>query len=42
MYTEIIPDAKAKSLLPIIRGKIEAGSIINTDGWKAYDGLVDL
>ena len=42
VYTEIIPDAKAKSILPIIRGKIDEGSIINTDGWKAYDGLVDL
>ena len=42
VYTEIIPDAKAKSIIPIIRGKIEAGSTINTDGWKAYDWLVDL
>ena len=42
VYTEIIPDAKAKSILSIIRGKIDEGSIINTDGWKAYDGLVDL
>lgn len=42
VYTEIIPDAKAKSILPIIRGKIDEWSIINTDGWRAYDGLVDL
>lgn len=42
VYTEIIPDAKAKSLIPIIRGKINEGSTINTDGWKSYDGLVDL
>lgn len=42
VYTEIIPDAKAKSILPIIRGKIDEWSTINTDGWRAYDGLVDL
>jgi transposase-like protein len=42
VFTEIIPDAKAKTLIPIIRWKIEDWSVINTDGWKAYDGLVDL
>ena len=26
--------------MPIIQGKILEGSIINTDGWKAYDGLI--
>ena len=43
VYVEIVPDAKAKSLLPIIRGKVDTScSTIHTDGWKAYDGLVDL
>ncbi len=42
VYTEIIPDAKAKSLIPIIRGKISNWSTVNTDWWKAYDWLVDL
>lgn len=42
VYTEIIPDAKAKSLIPIIRWKITDGSTVNTDWWKAYDWLVDL
>ena len=26
--------------MPIIQGKILEGSTINTDGWKAYDGLI--
>ena len=26
--------------MPIIQGKVLEGSTINTDGWKAYDGLV--
>ena len=42
VFVEIVPDAKAKSLIPIIRGKVDIkDSIIHTDGWKAYDGLVD-
>ena len=42
VYTEIVPDVKAKSLVPIIRGKVEMGTEVNTDGWKSYDGLVDI
>lgn len=42
VYTEIVSDAKAKSLIPIIRGKIDPWSIINTDGWRAYSGLVEM
>ncbi|MDL2300623.1 IS1595 family transposase, partial [Clostridiaceae bacterium OttesenSCG-928-D20] len=42
VYTEIVPDAKAKTLQAIIRGKADIESIIHTDGWRAYDGLVDL
>lgn len=42
VYTEIVPDAKAKSIIPIIRRKVEADSEMNTDGWWAYDWLVDM
>ena len=42
VYTQIVPNCKADSLLPIIRGKIDTNSIVNTDWWKAYDWLVDL
>ena len=42
VYTEIIPDAKKATLQAIIRGKIDTKSIIHTDGWKGYDGLVDI
>lgn len=42
VYTEIVPDATAKSLIPIIRGKIDPWSIINTDWWRAYSGLVEM
>ena len=26
--------------MPIIKGHILDGSTVNTDGWKAYDGLI--
>ena len=43
IYTEIIPDCKAKTLKPIIQWKVDFDeSIIYSDGWKGYDGLVDV
>jgi transposase len=42
VYTELVPDCKAKTLIPIIQGKVDVHSIVNADGWKAYDGLVDV
>ena len=42
VYTEIVPDARKKTLLPVIRGRVDLDSVIHTDSWRAYDGLVDL
>ena len=42
MYTEIVPDVKEPTLLPVIRGRVALESVMHTDEWKAYDGLVDL
>lgn len=42
VYTEIVPNARKKTLQRIIRGKIDPKSIIHTDGWRGYDGLVDV
>ncbi len=43
VYTEIVPDVKAKTLVPIIRWKVKIEDTeINSDGWPAYDGLVDI
>ena len=42
VYTEIVPDVKAKTLQEIIRGRASIESMIHTDGWRGYDGLVDL
>ena len=40
--TEIVPDCSKKTLQAIIRGKIDATALVNTDGWRGYDGLVDV
>ena len=40
VYVEIVKNCTREQLLPIIQGKILEGLTINTDGWKAYDGLV--
>jgi transposase-like protein len=42
VYTKIVPDCKSKTLQDIVRGKVSAESIIHTDGWRGYDGLVDI
>jgi len=42
VYTEIVPDASKATLQAIIRGKVDPNSVIHTDGWRGYDGLVDI
>ena len=42
VYTEIVPNATKPILQAIIRGKANPESIIHTDGWRGYDGLVDM
>jgi len=42
VYTEIVPDAKKATLQAIIRRKVDIQSILHTDGWRGYDGLVDV
>ena len=40
--TEIVPDCSKITLQGIIRGRVKLESIIHSDGWRGYDGLVDL
>jgi len=40
VFTQIVKGCSRKDLMPIIKGKILEGSTINSDGWKAYDGLI--
>jgi transposase len=42
VYTEIVPDASKRSLLRAVRGRVDLNSILHTDGWRGYDGWVDV
>jgi transposase len=42
VYTEIVPDCKKATLQAIIRGRVVPEAVINSDGWRGYDGLVDV
>lgn len=40
--TEIVPDVKKATLRKAIRGKVALDSVIHSDGWRGYHGLVDM
>jgi len=42
VYTQVVPDCSRKTLQAIIRGKVSLDSVIHSDGFHSYDGLVDL
>ncbi|MEM9346428.1 MAG: IS1595 family transposase [Planctomycetota bacterium] len=42
VYTEIVPDVKKTNLRKAIRGKVGLDTIVHSDGWRGYDGLVDV
>ena len=42
VYTEVVPDCKKATLQAIIRGRVSLDAAINSDGWRGYDGLVDV
>ena len=42
VYTEIVPDCKKTTLQQVILGKVALESVIYSDGWRGYNGLVDV
>jgi len=42
VYTEIVPNATKKTLQNIIRGRVALDAVIHSDGWRGYNGLVDV
>jgi len=40
VYTQIVPNVKRETLMKIIRTKVIPESLVYTDSWKSYDGLV--
>ena len=39
VFTVVIPNAKAETLIPIIREKVKPESIVYTDTWRSYNAL---
>jgi len=42
VYTELVPDCSKRVLQRVIRGKVTPDSVICSDQWRGYAGLVDL
>jgi len=42
VYTEVVSDCSRATLQAIIRGHVEIDSIIHSDKWRGYNGLVDM
>ena len=42
VYVQVVPNAKKATLQAIIRGRADIESVIHTDGWVGYSGLVDM
>ncbi|WP_146661561.1 IS1595 family transposase [Anaerohalosphaera lusitana] len=41
VYTQVVRNCSKSTLMPIIKQKVDKDSIVYTDGFKTYDGLVD-
>jgi len=42
VFTEIVPDCSKATLQAIIRGRVALDSVIYSDGWRGYNGLIDV
>ena len=42
VYTEIIPDARKASLQKVISGHVKLETVIRSDCWRGYRGLVEM
>ena len=42
VFTEIVPNVQRKTLQAIIRGRVSIETIIHSDSWRGYNGLVDI
>ncbi len=42
VYTQIVEECDRYTLHKLIKQKVNRDSVIHSDGWKGYDGLVDI
>ena len=40
VFTKVVKNCTRGELMPIIKGKVLTNSLIYTDGWRSYDGLI--
>lgn len=40
VFTRIVPNCKAETLIPVIQRKVDFKATVNADSWRSYDGLV--
>ncbi len=41
IYTQVVAGATRIALRQVLEAKIDSASTVYSDGWKAYDGLID-
>ena len=42
VYTEMVPNVQQRTLQCVIRGRVNLDTVIHSDGWRGYNGLVDM
>ncbi len=42
VFTELVAAARKATLQAVIRGHVDINSVIHSDGWRGYNGLVDV
>lgn len=42
VYAEVVPNCSKAALQRVIRGQVPLASVIHSDAWGGYDGLVDV
>jgi transposase-like protein len=42
VYTGVVPDCRKRTPLPVIRGRVALDAVVHSDGWRGYDGPVDV
>ena len=42
VYTQVVKNCSVKEILPIIERKVDKSTLLHTDGFRTYDGLVDM
>ncbi len=42
IYAELVPESSARDFQAVIKGKRSADTVVSSEGWRGYHGVVDL